>query len=66
MARGPFSLRNFLKRDGDVETKTNELYLIKDMAQISSTELRVLLYLDHDMVNMSLQSTRLVFTCIFM
>jgi sentrin-specific protease 1 len=56
---------NFLKRDGDVETKTDELYPIKDMAQISSAERRVLLYPDHDMVNTSLQSTRLVFTCIF-
>jgi sentrin-specific protease 1 len=56
---------NFLKRDGDVETTTDELYPIKDMAQISSIERRVLLYLDHDMVNTSLQSTRLVFTCIF-
>jgi sentrin-specific protease 1 len=41
---------NFLKRDGDVETKTDELYPIKDMAQICSVERRVLLYLDHDMV----------------
>ncbi|ONM40739.1 hypothetical protein ZEAMMB73_Zm00001d044292 [Zea mays] len=41
---------NFLKRDGDVETKTDELYPIKDMSQISSAERRVLLYLDHDMV----------------
>ncbi|PWZ09960.1 Ubiquitin-like-specific protease ESD4 [Zea mays] len=41
---------NFLKRDGDVEIKTEELYPIKDMAQICSTERRVLLYLDHDMV----------------
>ncbi|AQK57897.1 hypothetical protein ZEAMMB73_Zm00001d052729 [Zea mays] len=41
---------NFLKRDGDVETKTDELYPSKDMAQISSAERRVLLYLDHDMV----------------
>jgi sentrin-specific protease 1 len=57
---------NFLKRDGDVETKTDELYPIKDMAQISSAERRVLLYPDHDMVNTSLQSTRLVFTCIFL
>jgi sentrin-specific protease 1 len=56
---------NFLKRDSYVETKTDELYPIKDMAQISSAERRVLLYLDHDMVNTSLQSTRLVFTCIF-
>ncbi|PWZ03903.1 ABC transporter G family member 39 [Zea mays] len=40
---------NFLKRDGDVETKTDELYPSKDMAQISSAERRVLLYLDHDM-----------------
>jgi sentrin-specific protease 1 len=29
---------NFLKRDGDVETKTDELYLIKDMSQICSVE----------------------------
>ncbi|AQK92719.1 hypothetical protein ZEAMMB73_Zm00001d009793 [Zea mays] len=42
---------NFLKRDGDVEIKTEELYTIKDMAQICSTERRVLLYLDHDMVS---------------
>jgi sentrin-specific protease 1 len=41
---------NFLKRDGDVETKIDELYPIKDMAQICSVERRVLLYLDHDMV----------------
>ncbi|AQK87997.1 hypothetical protein ZEAMMB73_Zm00001d038834 [Zea mays] len=41
---------NFLKRDDDVETKTDELYPSKDMAQISSAERRVLLYLDHDMV----------------
>ncbi|PWZ39758.1 hypothetical protein Zm00014a_006586 [Zea mays] len=41
---------NFLKRDGDVEIKTEELYPIKDMAQICSAERRVLLYLDHDMV----------------
>ncbi|ONM59071.1 hypothetical protein ZEAMMB73_Zm00001d021923 [Zea mays] len=41
---------NFLKRDGDVDTKTDELYPSKDMAQISSAERRVLLYLDHDMV----------------
>ncbi|ONM05027.1 hypothetical protein ZEAMMB73_Zm00001d032417 [Zea mays] len=41
---------NFLKRDGDAETKTDELYPSKDMAQISSAERRVLLYLDHDMV----------------
>ncbi|PWZ57813.1 hypothetical protein Zm00014a_017473 [Zea mays] len=41
---------NFLKRDGDVETKTDELYPIKDMAQISSAERRVLLYPDHDMI----------------
>ncbi|PWZ52534.1 putative ubiquitin-like-specific protease 1B [Zea mays] len=41
---------NFLKRDGDVETKTDELYPSKDMAQISSAERRVLLYLDHDMI----------------
>ena len=47
---------NFLKRDGDVETKTDELYPIKDMAQICRAERRVLLYLDHDMVHMSLQS----------
>jgi sentrin-specific protease 1 len=53
---------NFLKRDGDVETKIDELYPSKDMAQISSAERRVLLYLDHDMVNTRLQSTRLVFT----
>ncbi|ONM06551.1 hypothetical protein ZEAMMB73_Zm00001d032986 [Zea mays] len=44
---------NFLKRDGDVETKTDELYPSKDMAQISSAERRVLLYLDHDMDDMS-------------
>ena len=55
---------NFLKRDGDVETKTDELYPSKDMAQISSAERRVLLYLDHDMVNMSLKFTRLLFACI--
>jgi hypothetical protein len=55
---------NFLKRDGDVEIKTEELYPIKDMAQICSTERRVLLYLDHDMVSTSLQSEQLVFTCI--
>ncbi|ONM06627.1 hypothetical protein ZEAMMB73_Zm00001d033032 [Zea mays] len=41
---------NFLKRDGDVKTKTDELYPIADMAQICSAERRVLLYLDHDMV----------------
>jgi sentrin-specific protease 1 len=41
---------NFLKRDGDVGTKTDELYPIKDMAQICSVERRVLLYLDLDMV----------------
>ncbi|PWZ14813.1 putative ubiquitin-like-specific protease 1B [Zea mays] len=41
---------NFLKRDSDVETKTHELYPIKDMTQISSAEIRVLLYLYHDMV----------------
>ncbi|ONM15391.1 hypothetical protein ZEAMMB73_Zm00001d002804 [Zea mays] len=41
---------NFLKRDSDVETKTDELYPSKDMAQITSAERRVLLYLDHDMV----------------
>ncbi|PWZ18654.1 ATP-dependent DNA helicase PIF1 [Zea mays] len=41
---------NFLKRDGDVEIKTEELYPIKDMTQICSAERRVLLYLDHDMV----------------
>ncbi|PWZ25286.1 putative ubiquitin-like-specific protease 1B [Zea mays] len=41
---------NFLKRDGDVEIKTGELYPIKDMSQICSAERRVLLYLDHDMV----------------
>ena len=29
---------NFLKRDGDVETKTDELYPIKDMSQICSAE----------------------------
>ncbi|PWZ06841.1 ATP-dependent DNA helicase PIF1 [Zea mays] len=41
---------NFLKRDGDLEIKTEELYPIKDMAHICSVERRVLLYLDHDMV----------------
>ncbi|AQK79133.1 hypothetical protein ZEAMMB73_Zm00001d035507 [Zea mays] len=41
---------NFLKRDGDVEIKTEELYPNKDMTQICSVERRVLLYLDHDMV----------------
>ncbi|AQK59290.1 hypothetical protein ZEAMMB73_Zm00001d053340 [Zea mays] len=41
---------NFLKRDGDVEIKTEELYPIEDMTQICSAERRVLLYLDHDMV----------------
>ncbi|ONM31600.1 hypothetical protein ZEAMMB73_Zm00001d040584 [Zea mays] len=41
---------NFLKRDGDVEIKTEELYPNKDMTQICSAERRVLLYLDHDMV----------------
>ncbi|PWZ13656.1 Ubiquitin-like-specific protease ESD4 [Zea mays] len=41
---------NFLKRDGDVEIKREELYPIKYMAQICSAERRVLLYLDHDMV----------------
>ncbi|KAL5647573.1 hypothetical protein ACJX0J_041928, partial [Zea mays] len=41
---------NFLKRDGDVEIKTEELYPIKDMTQICSAERRVFLYLDHDMV----------------
>ncbi|ONM55010.1 hypothetical protein ZEAMMB73_Zm00001d020494 [Zea mays] len=41
---------NFLKRDGDLEIKTEELYPIKDMAHICSAERRVLLYLDHDMV----------------
>ncbi|PWZ11729.1 ATP-dependent DNA helicase PIF1 [Zea mays] len=41
---------NFLKRDGDVGIKTEELYPIKDMAQICSAERRVLLYLDHDMI----------------
>jgi sentrin-specific protease 1 len=30
---------NFLKRDGDVETKTDELYPIKDMSQICSASL---------------------------
>jgi hypothetical protein len=55
---------NFLKRDGDVKTKTDELYPITDMAQICSVERRVLLYLDHDMVNISLQFRWLVFTCI--
>ena len=55
---------NFLKRDGDVKTKTDELYPITDMAQICSAERRVLLYLDHDMVNISLQFRWLVFTCI--
>jgi sentrin-specific protease 1 len=55
---------NFLKRDDDVEIKREELYPIKDMAQICSAERRVLLYLDHDMVQMSLQSEQLVFTCI--
>jgi sentrin-specific protease 1 len=29
---------NFLKRDSDVETKTDELYPIKDMSQICSVE----------------------------
>ncbi|KAL5647892.1 hypothetical protein ACJX0J_042247, partial [Zea mays] len=43
-------LFNFLKRDGDVEIKTEELHPIKDMTQICSAERRVLLYLDHDMV----------------
>ena len=43
---------NFLKRDGDVEIKTEELYPIKDMTHICSAERRVLLYLDHDMVHM--------------
>ncbi|ONM21388.1 hypothetical protein ZEAMMB73_Zm00001d005524 [Zea mays] len=52
---------NFLKRNGDVEIKTEELYPVKDMAQICSAERRVLLYLDHDMVQMSLQSEQLVF-----
>ncbi|ONM01236.1 hypothetical protein ZEAMMB73_Zm00001d030646 [Zea mays] len=41
---------NFLKQDGDLEIKTEELYPIKDMAHICSAERRVLLYLDHDMV----------------
>ncbi|ONM60906.1 hypothetical protein ZEAMMB73_Zm00001d022522 [Zea mays] len=41
---------NFLKRDGDLEIKTEELYPIKDMAHICSAERRVLLYLDHDMI----------------
>ncbi|PWZ44727.1 ATP-dependent DNA helicase PIF1 [Zea mays] len=41
---------NFLKRDGDLEIKTEELYPIKDMTHICSAERRVLLYLDHDMV----------------
>ncbi|ONL98069.1 hypothetical protein ZEAMMB73_Zm00001d029148 [Zea mays] len=41
---------NFLKRDGDVEIKTEELYPNKDMTQICSAERRVLLYLDHDMI----------------
>ncbi|AQL04890.1 hypothetical protein ZEAMMB73_Zm00001d046710 [Zea mays] len=41
---------NFLKRDGDVDIKTEELYPIEDMTQICSAERRVLLYLDHDMV----------------
>ncbi|PWZ37532.1 Ubiquitin-like-specific protease ESD4 [Zea mays] len=41
---------NFLKRDGDVEIKTEELYPNKYMTQICSAERRVLLYLDHDMV----------------
>jgi sentrin-specific protease 1 len=47
---------NFLKRDGDFEIKTEELYPIKDMSQIGSAERMVLLYLDHDIVHMSLQS----------
>jgi hypothetical protein len=34
---------NFLKRDGDVKTKTDKLYPIKDMTQISNAEQRVLL-----------------------
>jgi sentrin-specific protease 1 len=55
---------NFLKWDGDVETKTYELYPIQDMSQICSAEWRVLLYLDHDMVNMSLKFTLLLFACI--
>jgi sentrin-specific protease 1 len=29
---------DFLKRDDDVETKTDELYPIKDMSQICSAE----------------------------
>ncbi|AQK59154.1 hypothetical protein ZEAMMB73_Zm00001d053277 [Zea mays] len=41
---------NFLKRDGDVDIKIEELYPIEDMTQICSAERRVLLYLDHDMV----------------
>ncbi|PWZ10229.1 ATP-dependent DNA helicase PIF1 [Zea mays] len=41
---------NFLKRDGDLEIKTEEIYPIKDMTHICSAERRVLLYLDHDMV----------------
>ncbi|ONM00916.1 hypothetical protein ZEAMMB73_Zm00001d030376 [Zea mays] len=41
---------NFLKRDGDVEIKTEGLYPIEDMTQICSAKRRVLLYLDHDMV----------------
>ena len=51
---------NFLKRDGDVEIKTDELYPIEDMTQICSAERRVLLYLDHDMVHMSLNLNKTV------
>jgi hypothetical protein len=32
---------NFLKWDGDVKTKTDKLYPIKDMTQISYVEQRV-------------------------
>jgi sentrin-specific protease 1 len=54
---------NFVKRDGDVEIKTDELYPIEDMTQICSAERRVLLYLDHDIVHISLQSEQIVFIC---
>jgi hypothetical protein len=57
---------NFLKRDGDVKTKTDKLYPIKDMTQISYVEQRVLLYQEHDRVNMSLQSKLLVFVYLFL
>jgi hypothetical protein len=38
--------------------------MLNTQQEICSAERRVLLYLDHDMVQMSLQSKQLVFTCI--